>query len=108
MAFHFCFSVEKLLSAFQYFFLNRFGQLADVGIAVTSENSKLLVRFIHDIENLNYDIIPEKNSVSRLGWIDEDNFSPYVDELEFDGDANFRTYFESVKEHGSFEKWVNM
>lgn len=83
-------------------------QLADVGIAVTSENSKLLVRFVHDIENLNYDIIPEKNSVSRLGWIDEDNFSPYVDELEFDGDANFRTYFESVKEHGSFEKWVNM
>lgn len=28
--------------------------------------------------------------------------------MEFDGDANFRTYFESVKEHGSFEKWVNM
>lgn len=81
-------------------------ELADVGVAVNSENSKLLVRYLHDIENLNYDAITEKNSVSRLGWIDGEGFSPYVDDLVFDGDANFRTFFESVKESGSYKKWL--
>ncbi len=85
---------------------NSIVSLADHGIAVTSENSRLLVRYLHDIENLNYDIIEERNSVSRLGWIEGAGFSPYVEDLEFDGDANFRTFFESVKQHGSFEKWM--
>lgn len=83
-------------------------ELANVGVGVNSENSKLLVQYLHDIESLNYDVIPEKNSVSRLGWIDEDGFSPYVDDLVFDGDVNFKTYFESVQEHGNWEKWINM
>lgn len=82
--------------------------LANVGVAVNSENSKLMVRYLHDVENLNYDAIPEKNSVSRLGWIDGEGFSPYVDNLIFDGDANFRTFFESVTEAGSFDKWLEI
>lgn len=82
--------------------------LADLGIAVTSENSKYLVRYLHDVENLNYELIPEKNSVSRLGWIDGAGFSPYVEELLFDGDLNFKTFFESVSQRGSYEKWIHM
>lgn len=81
--------------------------LAEVGIAVNSENAKLLVRYLHDIENLNYDTIPEKNSVSRLGWIDGEGFSPYVENLVFDGDVNYKSFFESVREKGSYEKWLN-
>lgn len=80
--------------------------LANVGIAVNSENSKFLVQYLHDIENLNYESIPEKNSVSRLGWIEEKGFSPYVADLVFDGDLNFKNFFESVKEHGNYEKWL--
>lgn len=53
-------------------------ELANVGVAVTSENSKYMVQYLHDIETLNYDEIPEKNSVSQLGWIDGAGFSPYV------------------------------
>lgn len=83
-------------------------ELANVGVAVTSENSKLLVRYLHDVEGLNYEMIPEKNSVSRLGWIDGEGFSPYVDNLVFDGDVNFRNFFESVTEHGSFEEWLSL
>lgn len=83
-------------------------ELANVGVAVTSENSKLLVRYLHDVEGLNYDMIPERNSVSRLGWIDGEGFSPYVENLVFDGDVNFRNFFESVCEHGSFESWLKM
>ena len=83
-------------------------ELANVGVAVTSENSKYMVQYLHDVETLNYDEIPEKNSVSRLGWIDNAGFSPYVDDLVFDGDLNFKTFFESVKESGSYEKWLDL
>lgn len=80
--------------------------LADYGIAVTSENAKFLVTYLHDLENLNYDIIPENSSVSRLGWVDGEGFSPYVEDLIFDGDLSFKHYFESVKEKGSYDKWI--
>ena len=83
-------------------------ELANVGVGVTSENSKLLVQYFHDIETLNYDIIPEKNSVSRLGWIENSGFSPYVEELVFDGDANFKTFFDSVHMGGDYGKWLEL
>ena len=82
--------------------------LAEVGIGVNSENSHLLVRYLHDVESLNYDSIPEKNSVSRLGWIGEEGFSPYVDNLVFDGEESFRSFFASVKPKGDFGKWLEL
>lgn len=82
--------------------------LADQGVAVTSENAKALVKYISDVENLNYDKIPEKKSVSRLGYIDGEGFSPYVDGLIFDGDANFRATFESIKSVGSRKTWLTL
>jgi hypothetical protein len=82
--------------------------LANDGIAVTSENAKHLVTYIHDLENLNYDTIPEINAVSRLGWMGEEGFSPYVENLVFDGLDSFRHLFGSVKEEGSFEKWLDL
>lgn len=81
--------------------------LADVGIAVNSENSKYLVRYLSDLENINYDIIPEKASVSRLGWIDGEGFSPYVEDLVFDGEESFKSFFKSVHECGSFGSWLS-
>lgn len=82
--------------------------LADMGIAVNSENAKYLVKYLHDIENNNFDQIPERNSVSRLGWIDDAGFSPYVDNLVFDGDVSLRTFFESVKQSGDRDKWMEL
>lgn len=87
---------------------NKILELANVGVAVTSESAKHLVQYFYDLESLNYERIPEKNSVSRLGWIEDEGFLPYVEELVFDGDANFRTFFESVKKRGSMEKWLGM
>jgi len=82
--------------------------LADMGVAVTSENSRALVRYISDLENLNYDLIPESKSISRLGYIEDEGFSPYVEGLIFDGDANFRHIFESIKSAGKRSKWLNL
>lgn len=81
-------------------------QLSDLGVAVTSENSRALVKYISDIENLNYDKIPERKCVTRLGWIEGEGFSPYVDDLVFDGMADFRTIFKSVTSKGSFTEWL--
>lgn len=82
--------------------------LADYGIAVTSENSRTLIRYLHDIENLNYERIPSKKSISRLGWVDDEGFSPYVDGLIFDGENTFKTFFESVQAKGSYSKWLQV
>ncbi len=80
--------------------------LADCGIAVNSENSRYLVRFLADVESMNYEKIPELNSVGRLGWIPGYGFSPYVENLVFDGDLTFKHFFESVKPNGKYEKWL--
>ncbi len=80
--------------------------LADFGISVTSENARHMVRYLQDVENLNYDRIPQKKSVSRLGWVGEEGFSPYVEGLVFDGENSFKNFFDSVGEKGSMDKWV--
>ena len=80
--------------------------LSRYGIMVNSETGKALVRYLADVEQMNYDLIPQVSSVGRLGWIEGYGFSPYEEELVFDGDEEFRTRFESIKEKGSREKWL--
>lgn len=79
--------------------------LAAQGISVTSSTASALVDYLNDLENLNYDIIPESKSIGRLGYIPGEGFSPYVDGLVFDGDTSFKHLYETVKSHGSQIKW---
>lgn len=81
--------------------------LANVGIAVNSENAKYMVQYLHDVEALNYDLIPERNSVSRFGWIHGEGFSPYVENLVYDGESSYKGLFDSVRQQGSREKWMD-
>ena len=85
---------------------NKVTELAGNGIAVTSQNARAFVEYISDLENLNYDLIPEKKSIGRFGYIPNEGFSPFVDGLIFDGDANFKAMFQAVRSHGSREKWL--
>ena len=80
--------------------------LSKYGIMVNSETGKALVRYLADVEQMNYDLIPEVSSVGRLGWIDDYGFSPYVEDLVFDGEEEYRTRFESIQKRGSREKWL--
>lgn len=57
------------------------------------------------MENLNYDLIPERKSIGRFGYIPDAGFSPFVEGLIFDGDANFSAMFQTVRSQGSFGKW---
>lgn len=82
-------------------------QFSGLGVSVTSKSAKLLSEFLCDVETLNPDIIPETESVSRLGYIgDGEQFSPYVENIVFDGDANYHTMYDAITEHGSYEKWL--
>lgn len=80
--------------------------LSRYGIAVNSENAKHLVRYLSEVEQMNYDIIPEVSSVGRLGWIDDYGFSPYAGDLVFDGEEEYRTRFESIRFRGDRQKWI--
>ncbi len=65
------------------------------------------MQYISDLENLNYDTIPERKCIGRLGYIrDED--SPCRRATIFDGDANFKALFATVRSHGEEEKWLDM
>lgn len=68
---------------------NKVTELAGSGIAVTSQSARAFVQYISDLENLNYDTISERKCIGRLGYIQDEGFSPFVDGLIFDGDANF-------------------
>ena len=58
------------------------------------------------MEQLNYHTLSEKRSVGRLGWIHDNGFSPYLDELEFDGETNFKHIFQAVGQRGNRETWI--
>jgi hypothetical protein len=81
-------------------------ELAGSGIAVTSQNARAFIQYISDMENMNYYLIPEKKSIGRFGYIPDEGFSPFVDGLIFDGDANFKAMFQTVRSRGSETKWL--
>lgn len=83
---------------------NKIVALSGRGIAVTSENARLLVRYLSDVENMNGSSIPVQHSSAKLGWI-RGGFLPYDREIVFDGDSRFRQVFESIREEGDREAW---
>lgn len=84
---------------------NKIVALSGRGISVTSENAKLLVKYLADVENGNDDYIDVQYSTSKLGWIN-DQFIPYDTDIIFDGDNRFKQAFESVLDHGNFDVWL--
>ena len=87
---------------------NKIIELADEGVGVTSDNAKDLVKYLSDVEALNYDIIPEIKAFDRLGWMDDyQSFSPYLKGAVFDDADAFRGVYDSVTaHHGSLDAWM--
>lgn len=83
--------------------------LAKKGVGVDSENAKELVKYVTMIKSANWDAIPKQASTSHLGWLKDGRFSPYCDDVVFDGDnAEFRNMFASFRETGSEEVWMDI
>lgn len=81
-------------------------KLSAFGISVTSENAKYLVKYLSDIENMNERDIDIQNSTSKLGWI-KNEFIPYDESIEFDGDTRFKNLFDAVHERGNYDAWLS-
>jgi uncharacterized protein (DUF927 family) len=75
-------------------------------LAVMLHIADIEATYLLEVEDLNYDAIPEQKSVGRLGWVGQHGFSPYVDDLVFDGENNFKHIFNAVGECGSREVWI--
>ena len=78
--------------------------LSKIGIEVTSENSKALVRYISDCVGYNPAKLEPKKSINRLGWAGNE-FMPYADDIVYDGDEKFNAVFKNIKQEGSFDAW---
>ena len=86
---------------------NKIVGLSKLGISVNSENAKLLVKYLADVENLNDDYIDIQYSTSKLGWSkNETEFIPFDKSIIFDGDQRFRQLADSIQEHGSEDAWM--
>lgn len=84
---------------------NNISKLAKYGVVVNPKNAKALSAYIMDIEQYNYSKLDEKQSVTRLGWIGYNQFSPYVKQVRFDGEEDFGSIFASVSHAGSYDVW---
>lgn len=82
--------------------------LSSVGISITQKTAPILMEYLNEIEDINYDSIPERKSIGRLGYIDGEGFSPYVDDLVFDGDTSFRNLYNAVQTKGSQTEWLKI
>lgn len=85
---------------------NKIVSLSKYGILVTSDNARLLVRFLADLEYLNDHQIESVTSTSKFGWIGQD-FMPYDAQIEFDAESRFKDIFESLQPKGDYQTWMN-
>ena len=81
--------------------------LSQFGIEVTSDNAKNLVRYISDCVGLNPLTLNPKKSINRLGWVGS-SFTPYADDIRYEGDMDYEVIFRDVRENGSFDTWKNL
>ena len=83
--------------------------LAKNGIAVNSENSKEMVKYLSDLESLNYTELPSQNSTSHMGWLPDGSFAPYCKDVVYDGESpEFSRMYCDIAEHGSEDAWMDL
>lgn len=81
--------------------------LSQYGIEVTSDNAKNMVRYISDCVGLNPATLNPKKSINRLGWVGN-SFTPYAEDIRYEGDIDYEVIFRNVKEAGSFDTWRSL
>ena len=81
--------------------------LSPYGIEVTSENKDNLVRYLSDCFGNNPVALAPKKSINRLGWVGT-SFTPYANDIRYEGDRDYEVIFRNIHEHGNFEEWNNL
>jgi len=83
-------------------------QLANFGLQVTSESSKLLVSYLAEFATANQERLPVRRSISRLGWIGGDQFAPYADGIAYDGELAYQSIYRAVHASGEYADWLKL
>lgn len=76
--------------------------LSDDGLDVTSENVKYYINYFNEIMNINN--IKKLDSISHIGWKDND-FVPYDSHGIFDGADDFKNIYKAIGSKGNYDKW---
>lgn len=83
--------------------------LSKNGIAVNSENAKEVVKYIAEIENLNYGVLSTQLACSHMGWLSNGQFAPYTDQVVFGGESEeFARLYSQFKGTGDENKWLEI
>lgn len=78
--------------------------LSKIGIEVTTENAKSLVKYISDCVGYNPAKLSPKRSINRLGWAGNE-FMPYAQDIVYDGDEEFDSIYHNIGQGGNYEIW---
>lgn len=78
--------------------------LSKIGIEVTSENAKYLVRYISECIGMNPAKLQPVRAINRLGWCGNE-FMPYADDIVYDGDTEFEPIYKNIRESGNYDVW---
>ena len=82
--------------------------LSDLGCTITSENAKMVVKFLGALEGENLDKIPSAQATSILGWKPGCKFMPgHDDGLVLDCDSSMQTVASAYRQSGTMEGWIS-
>jgi len=80
--------------------------LAEYGVTATSENARMLVKFLSSLEAENIDILQRATCVSQLGWHGKQFIPGHNEDLVIDVDDSTRQWLEGYHEAGTLEDWI--
>ena len=81
--------------------------LADLGCTVTSENAKMVVRFLEALEAENIDVIKRAESTSALGWQAGGRFLPgHGQDIVLDIEPSLRGWAAAYHVNGTLGGWT--
>ena len=81
-------------------------ELADMGLDVTSDNARLMVKYLAEVTALNTDRIPVVKSCRHMGW-SGNAFLPYTDDMKLDSESQYQDLIASVSSLGGLQEWID-
>lgn len=82
--------------------------LASNDIDVTSDTAGELVKYLRELEQMNYDVLPKELTVDHMGWVDGFGFVPYIDELAYEQNGMYEHEFKAVRSAGRKDEWLKL
>lgn len=79
--------------------------LSGFGLDITSENAKDMVVYFQEMEALNWEVLPLKRSVNRLGDFKGLGFVPFVDDIVLDNDKDINIW-NAIHYEGNYLDWL--